>query len=71
MMVMFLVGKKVYEEIFIFTSDGASGFPGCRNHPQKKKTVRADRFEEDVPLNDEYDKLILIIKIIKEDFIYG
>ena len=45
MMEMYLVGKKVYEEIFIFTSDGASGFPGCRNHPPKKKTDRLVRFE--------------------------
>lgn len=36
-MEMCLVGKNVYEEIFIFTSDDASGFPGCRNHPRKKK----------------------------------
>ena len=45
MMEMCLVGKKVYEEIFIITSDGASGFSGCRNHPRKKKTDRVVRFE--------------------------
>lgn len=37
MMVMCLVGENVYEEIFIFTSDGISGSPGCRNHPRKKR----------------------------------
>lgn len=37
MMEMCLVGKKVYEEIFIFTSDSTSGSPGCRNHPRKKE----------------------------------
>lgn len=31
------------KKFFIFTSDGASSFSGCRNHPRKKKTDRSVR----------------------------
>lgn len=34
---MMCFSKNTYEEIFIFTSNGISGSPGCRSHPRKKE----------------------------------